>query len=662
MTSLTSDQTPHDSEPNPLIALLRQCVVRVDDKAGAFRGTGFFVAPGVVLTCAHVIHSAAGLQVLWQGRAVSATVVGADPPLVSVSNPADYPLPDLAVLGLKSATSWDHPCVGLLAEPPVLGASSDVLYLAGFTVEHGSNPALTGAATEFESSGSEDGHTFYKVKRGQLLPGFSGSPLLNMRTGLVSGIVESSRGRHAELGGFAVPIAELSVAFPEVFGANQQYHADDVGSRWAKAVEAERKLAAGRAGKRARLPLRRPVVRLEASADVSPATLLRPRHAVVGYVGREQLLLDLADWCEADPTGPWLKLWFVTGAGGFGKTRLAVEASVEAEARGWTTGLLSPEISGAAMWNLAEWPGRLLVAIDYAETRPAIISRLVEEFMARAPRPPVRIMVLVRRRVSRAELLAMFNEQREEALAELLRRAEVSRLDDTAAEVNRDRLFDQAVADFSLMVKAPSADLDRPELNAAHFARPLFVLVAAVLARTSPLTDVDALSEEDLLCELLTEHEARYWERWDDRCKLDLDPEDRKIAVALATLLTAVGDSEALTVARLIPHHMKEPATRLMAIARWLTQLYPATRDPGQLRIDPLEPDRLGEVLVSDVLRRHEQLLAAAIDAASDRQLTHVLAVVARIAQIDEAVRDQLRMTLDTHMADIIQRGLNARR
>jgi hypothetical protein len=41
---------PPEGEPNPLIALLRQSVVCVTDAAGRFRGSGFFVAPGQVLT------------------------------------------------------------------------------------------------------------------------------------------------------------------------------------------------------------------------------------------------------------------------------------------------------------------------------------------------------------------------------------------------------------------------------------------------------------------------------------------------------------------------------------------------------------------------------------------------------------------------------------
>ena len=112
-------------------------------------------------------------------------------------------------------------------------------------------------------------------------------------------------------------------------------------------------------------------------------------------------------------------------------------------------------------------------------------------------------------------------------------------------------------------------------LRAAHFARPLYVLAAAYLARTSADTDVDALGETELLRELLAEHEALHWDRWDKRRGLRLDPEDQRAAVAVATLLTAHGEAEALTVARLIPHLGGEPETRLIAIARWLAQLYP---------------------------------------------------------------------------------------
>src|SRR5581483_6182022 len=211
------------------------------------------------------------------------------------------------------------------------------------------------------------------------------------------------------------------------------------------------------------------------------------------------------------------------------------------------------------------------------------------------PRPPARILLLVRRQASRADLNTMFNEQQEEYLGTLLRRASLSRLDDADSEVDRLELFGQARTDFGILLGLPPDRIEAPRLRAAHFVRPLYVLTAAYLARTSPDADVDALGETDLLRELLAGHEARYWASWDERRNLALDPDDRRAAVAVATLLAAHGGEEALAVARLVPHHGSEPETRLLAIARWLARLYPPAANSDQLVLSPLEPDRLGE-------------------------------------------------------------------
>jgi hypothetical protein len=434
----------------------------------------------------------------------------------------------------------------------------------------------------------------------------------------------------------------------------------DVGERdlgLAKRVD-----VSGLASSRSRLPLRAPVVRLESGEDVSPATLLRPRHAVVSYVGRAQLLGDLAEWCKSDGAEPDLQLWFITGAGGFGKTRLAVEACLEAEARGWKVGLLRPVVSDAAVRELAEWQGPLLIAVDYAETRPALVGRLAEELIARPNRWPVRMLLLVRRRAARGELLAMFNEHSDEEFAALLRHANLFRLDGAASEVDRASLFERALTDFGAWFGSPSLETGHPQLDGDHFSRPLYVLVAALLSRVSPGTDVDSLGEQELLRELLTGHEARYWASWAARRGLVLDPDDQRAAVAVATLLGAQGDDEAITVARLVPHLGDVPEPQHTAIARWLAQLYPAFESQGvngQISIGPLEPDRLGEVLVGDVLRQYPHLLTAAIAAASDRQLTQALTVCARIAQTDEIIRAQLSAALNVAMPDIVRRGLH---
>ncbi len=638
-------------DPNPLVSLFRSCVVRVDDEDG-FRGTGFFVAPERVVTCGHVVHSAPGLRVRWQGAVIPVAGVVAVPPVAEVADRAGYPLPDVAVLEL-GAGSEGHPCVLLGDRQPALGGPG--LYLAGFTAEHGPDPELTGATAEFETLVTEGPVSFFKLKRGQVRHGYSGAPLLDLESGSVAAVCESTRDAGRDLGGFAVPTPVVAEALPMVAAANREFHGRD--GRWREAAEQERVLEADRRGERGRLGLRDPVVPLPPDVKASAAVLLRPRHAVVGFTGREQLLDDVATWCEREqPGGEPLGLWLVTGGGGYGKTRLAVQACLDAQARGWTAGLLPVEAGEAKLAALAEWPGRLLIAIDYAETRPDLIRHLVEEVTARTPRPPVRVLLLVRRRAARDQMLDLLNDQQEEHLGVLLARAPVSRLDESASEVDRAGLFRRASADFAALAGAVPGEVRVPQLRAGHFARPLYVLTAAYLEQTGAGADVEDLGEAGLLRALLDGHEADYWERWDQRLGLHLDSAGRRVAVALATLLTPADDTEAAAACALIPHVRPDPE-RLIAIARWLARLYPLPRDAGQQAIGALEPDRLGEVLAGDVLREHPGLLAAATEVTSERQLSRMLTVVGRIASEDQVIRDQLRAILNDHLADFFQRA-----
>ena len=118
-------------------------------------------------------------------------------------------------------------------------------------------------------------------------------------------------------------------------------------------------------------------------------------------------------------------------------------------------------------------------------------------------------MLLVRRRPRARSCCEWFNEQREEQLDALLRQAPVSRLEEAASEVDRIELFRQGLSGLQRVPRAGSRpDRRQLRLRAAHFARPLYVLAAAYLARTSADADVDALGEAELLRKLLDQHEA----------------------------------------------------------------------------------------------------------------------------------------------------------
>lgn len=662
-----------DRDPTRLIALLHACVVRIDGRR-KFLGTGFFVAPGRVVTCAHVVRGAPDLLVTWRdgGPPVPGTVAAAEPPLDSAGDLVPYPLPDLAVINLDAgAAAWDHPCVRLAPDPPTLAGQGSVLLLVGYTDDFEAKiQELTGVSARFESETVAQGHTIYKFKDGQVRPGLSGSPVLDLRAGAVAGITDATRNKLTDLGGFAIPVTELA-ALPGVVEANKEFHRTD--TRWTAALEAQ----PARPSDRARLGLRAVVVPPPGpDEEVSAAELLSARYPIVEYVGRRRLLEDLAAWREREaPDGAPVGLCFVTADGGYGKTRFAVEACVQAEPSGWTTGLLSTDATEGNIAALAEWPGRLLLVIDQAETRPRLVARLVSEFAARAPRPPVRILLLARHRGTNKELLAKFNEEHEPELGALLRSAPVHRLDVQGTEVDRVALFRRASADFAAWsasrtgtgVSLQHCAEPPPSLRAPYYARPLYVLAAAYLQlnRQPAGTDADTFGEIGLLRALLDEHECLYWKHVAGRRELKLDPKDQRNAVAVATLLTAEGDDEALTAVGLIPHHADDSESRRMELARWLSELYPAaTAADQELRIAPLEPDRLGEVLVADVLSQHPSLLPDALDAASDQQLARALTIAARAARGADGnlvVRDQLRRALDERLAQFYFRGLGAR-
>jgi V8-like Glu-specific endopeptidase len=164
-----------------LYELACQCTVRlsVPDKTG--HGTGFFVAPGLILTCAHVLKDAVSnsipIEVYWNGQLYPAKIT-------KIHREHD--------LALMQVEQTDHPCFYLGEE----ALPFDNLYSCGYPVDHPNDPVTF----TLEGKAGEQGEQL-KFKVGQVQPGLSGAPLLNVRTGYICGIVKSTRDRSTDLGG-----------------------------------------------------------------------------------------------------------------------------------------------------------------------------------------------------------------------------------------------------------------------------------------------------------------------------------------------------------------------------------------------------------------------------------------------------------------------------
>lgn len=177
-------------------------------------GTGFFIAPGQVLTCAHVVQAefsrGASVDVTWQNQHFSARIAAFHP----------NPHQDLALLSLDTT---DHPCVWLHAAVDI----DDSLWCYGYPDEYRGLGSGDSVSFVYEGETYHEGNRLLKMKSGQTRPGLSGAPLLNRRTKGVCGVIKSTRNRDTDLGGRAVPVSAVLEVFGELESLQQEFHQRD---------------------------------------------------------------------------------------------------------------------------------------------------------------------------------------------------------------------------------------------------------------------------------------------------------------------------------------------------------------------------------------------------------------------------------------------------
>ena len=189
--------------------LLQKCTLRVSVPGG--HGTGFFVAPQLILTCAHVVESANSetINVFWQSQNQQYNAC-----LEKILREDHL---DLAILKLNTP-DLNHPCINFESLYPQL---NDDLFSYGYPQDY---PDGDSATFKYEGESFKGNLPLYKLKGGQANYGASGSPLLNQRTGKVCGILNISRNPNMDLGGRAVPVTIIFAQFPELAELNQRFH------------------------------------------------------------------------------------------------------------------------------------------------------------------------------------------------------------------------------------------------------------------------------------------------------------------------------------------------------------------------------------------------------------------------------------------------------
>ncbi|MGV9267591.1 tetratricopeptide repeat protein [Kitasatospora sp. NPDC003701] len=371
----------------------------------------------------------------------------------------------------------------------------------------------------------------------------------------------------------------------------------------------------------------------------SPAALLRADTEAVAFHGRDQELADLHAWCTTDPAKVAIRV--VTGPGGQGKTRLARRLTDALSREDWVTGHLRSDLTDHdAPPDLAALSTALplLLVVDYAETRPRLLRRLVTHL--HTTRHRVRLLLLARSDGEwRTDTLSATPPVRR-----LLASAPVIPLGPLrpAGRPVQDRNIDfrNAVRDLArLLPRIPSVpdhdwaalagsvrptdDLSHPRYDNALTLQ-LTALVALLQQGPRPATATPGDPAE----KILLEHEERFWtdSAQAPGFELGLDTTTLRTAVAVAALCGAATSTSAALVLATVPGL---PADRTPRTAAWLARLYPA--DPDRYW-GSLQPDRIAEYHAARALTRRDLELPALLGAAGPDQQAQTVTVLARAA------------------------------
>jgi hypothetical protein len=331
----------------------------------------------------------------------------------------------------------------------------------------------------------------------------------------------------------------------------------------------------------------------------------------------------------------------ITGPGGVGKTRLSIQLCHEAEKHGWHTDYVRAGAEASVIANVrALVPGRLLLVVDYAETRLELrqFLRTVLDDVLEDNVGALKVLLLARS-VGRwwEELRDM-----ESAVRELISGACHSEL----PTIISDGVHDADLVQAAIPPLATRLGITEPTdvafLESPSRARILDLHMAAltaILSGSGRSDDQVPASSEDALVQLL-KHEERFWLATARRAGLmsgltGLSPATLRRIVAAACLLGARTKDEAIDFLERVPE--TQPTE---AVATWLRDLYPPgvssdapSGESGWLGV--LQPDRLAEFLTVNELCDSPEFADSCLSSISPRQGFRATALLGR-ARIDD--------------------------
>lgn len=377
----------------------------------------------------------------------------------------------------------------------------------------------------------------------------------------------------------------------------------------------------------------------QADAGFSNSWLLRAEEAVIPFASdREPFLEQQLQWAHSVDFPIAIRL--LTGVGGTGKTRLALELCARLLKQGWQTGFLPNDaLVAKTAQNLVRSAQNVCLVIDYAETRQTQLLELIKALLAAKPPRQTRILLLAR---DGGEWWSLLPAKAPACEAILDGRAttgpyNLPQLHDS--QENRQAAYRHAMVAFAKKLSLPERP-GLPKLNDEHFAHPLYIQMAGLLA----LYGEEPGSAEAVARSLIS-HERRYWTKALSALPSMAMQQDESAALlmALATLANGLPtrrDCEGLWIASGGGKSVLKP------LFDTLSQLY-----PGRQGVQALRPDLLGEALVAQCLLgpNGNDLLNAVLGSTNTTLRRASLTVLARLLRNREEVCSIIEPVLIKH-------------
>ena len=364
-----------------------------------------------------------------------------------------------------------------------------------------------------------------------------------------------------------------------------------------------------------------------AQARGGAAFWLRPDQRVVSFIDRPELA-RLRQWCAVQNVP---EVMLLTGAGGVGKTRLALRLAEEQQDQGWLCRMVRAEEEAevvAAARAVSRAP--VLLIVDYAETRKGLAGLLTAA--ADDGGDGLRVLLAARSAGEWWAQLEASTDNTVRTLAATAQRVAVGSL--AGGAVSGADLVRAAVPEFARAVGV--AVPGTVQVTVPEGPVPILVLHAAALlavleARDSPQAGpMQVVADEELVLAGLLAREKSFWLGSARTAELagpgGVDSVTAAQSVAVACLITVADENEAAQALRRIPRLSDAPFGTLLRIAGWLRQLYPVDRAPTGAKVPwwgSLQPDLLAEWHVVSVLADAD---ATGLAVAALRDLTAVQA------------------------------------